>query len=569
MKNLRMVGFRLGSLLLLAAQFSCGGGGDSTVVPSVATTLTANTSPSLIGTAGSVVATPPSVMVRDQKGDAMSGVPVGFNVGSGGGSITGAAAVTNSSGVATVGSWTLGATVGTNTLVASTGSLTPVTFTAITTAGAAAAITKSAGDAQTAPAGSALPIAPSVIVKDANGNPVSGASVTFAVTGGGGSVTGAVQTANSSGVATVGGWTLGASAGANSLSASTGSLTPAVFTATGTVGPAAVVVKTAGDNQSAEDGTAVAIPPAVTVRDASGNPVAGVSVTFAPATGGGSVTGGSQTTNASGVATVGSWTLGTVGSNTLTATAGTLPPVTFTATATFRAACRTATAHTFGTTTAGTLATTDCRLSDGAYIDYFTTSISTAGAYVITDSSTVIDPFLLFYGPDGWIIGINDDGDQTSMLLHSRIKALIPGATSSYILGATSLNAGEVGDYKISSAPTSSAITNCEEVFAARGITTNQNLETTDCVFSQFYSDDTWIFLRAGQTVTISMNSTAFDASLELWRGGSTKVAENDNRTTGTTDAQIVYPVLADDFYLIVPTSHVTLTTGAYTLIIQ
>jgi hypothetical protein len=567
MKNLRMVGFGLGSLLLLAAQFSCGGGGDP-AAPSVATTLTASTSTSLSGTAGSVVATPPSVMVRDQSGNPMSGVPVGFNVGSGGGSITGAAAVTNSSGVATVGSWTLGATVGTNTLVASTGSLTPVTFTAITTAGAAASITKSAGDAQTAPVGSAVPIAPSVIVKDANGNLVTGASVTFAVTTGGGSVTGGVQTTNSSGVATVGGWTLGSAAGANSLSASTGSVTPAVFTATGTIGPAANVTKTAGDNQSAEDGTTVPIPPAVTVRDANGNPVSGVSVIFAVGTGGGSVTGGTQTTNASGVATVGSWTLGTVGSNTLTATAGILPPVTFTATATPRAACRTATTHTLGTTTNGTLATTDCRLTDGAYVDYFSTTISTAGAYVFTDTSTAIDPYLLLYGTDGWIIGTNDD--ESNATQNSRIKALIPGASASYILGATSFDAGEVGDYKISSATTSSAITNCEEVFAARGITTNQNLETSDCLFNEFYSDDTWIFLRAGQSVTISMNSTTLDTRLELYNGNFVLVAQNDDRIPGTTtDAQIVYTPTANGFFLIAPTSHATRATGAYTLIIQ
>jgi hypothetical protein len=301
------------------------------------------------------------------------------------------------------------------------------------------------------------------------------------------------------------------------------------------------------------------------VRDANGNPVSGVSVIFAVGTGGGSVTGGTQTTNASGVATVGSWTLGTVGSNTLTATAGILPPVTFTATATPRAACSVRPAHTLGTSTNGTLATTDCRLSDGAYVDFFTTVVSTAGAYVFTDTSTAIDPYLLLYGPDGWIIGLDDD--ESNATQNSRIKALIPSAT--YLLGATSFDAGEVGDYKISSAATSAAITNCEEVFAARGITTNQSLDNTDCFIGGFYSDDTWIFLRAGQSVTISMNSTAFDASLELWRAGSSKVAENDNRTTGTTDAQLVYTPTADDFYLIVPTSHLTGITGAYTLIIN
>ena len=564
MKNLPGVGARAATFLLLAVQFSCGGGGEP-AAPPVATTLTANSSTSLTGTAGTAVATPPSVLVRDQSGNPMSGVPVGFNVASGGGSLTGAAAVTNSSGVATVGGWTLGTAVGTHTVVASTGSLTPVTFTATAAAGAAASITKTAGDAQTATAGSAVAIAPSVTVKDANGNLVAGAAVTFSVSAGGGAVTGGSQTTNSSGVATAGGWTLGTTAGANSLSASVGSVSPAVFTATGTTGAATVVVKSAGDNQTAENGTPVSVPPAVTVRDGNGNPVAGITVIFAAGAGGGSVTGGTQVTSAFGVATVGSWILGSPGTNTLTATAAGLAPVTFTATATPRAACSVATMHAFGTTSNGTLATTDCLLSDGAYVDYFATTISTAGAYVFTDSSTAIDPYLLLYGPDGWIIGIDDDESDATM--NSRIKALIPSA--SYLLGATSFDAAEVGDYKISSAATSAAINGCELVFAARGITTNQTLDTTDCLFNQFYSDDTWIFLRAGQTVTIQMNSTAFDASLELWRSGSSKVAENDNRTTGTTDAQLVYTPTADDFYLIVPTSHLTGITGAYTLIIN
>src|SRR2546426_9929504 len=45
------------------------------------------------------------------------------------------------------------------------------------------------------------------------------------------------------------------------------------------------------------------------VKDANGNPVAEVAVTFTPAVGSGSVTGGTQTTNGSGIATVGGWTL--------------------------------------------------------------------------------------------------------------------------------------------------------------------------------------------------------------------------------------------------------------------
>jgi hypothetical protein len=79
----------------------------------------------------------------------------------------------------------------------------------------------------------------------------------------------------------------------------------------------------------------VAVAPSVIVGDSSNNPVAGVSVTFAVGTGGGSATGLSATTNAAGIAAVGSWTLGAVaGPNTLTATSAGLTgsPLTFNAT---------------------------------------------------------------------------------------------------------------------------------------------------------------------------------------------------------------------------------------------
>ncbi|MGE0556520.1 MAG: hypothetical protein AB7R55_24100, partial [Gemmatimonadales bacterium] len=97
------------------------------------------------------------------------------------------------------------------------------------------------------------------------------------------------------------------------------------------------LIKQAGDNQTAEPGQSVSVAPAVRVTSSSGDPISGVAVTFAVASGGGSVSGGSQTTGSDGIATVGGWTLGdAVGPNTLTAsitaTGVTGNPATFTAT---------------------------------------------------------------------------------------------------------------------------------------------------------------------------------------------------------------------------------------------
>ena len=87
-------------------------------------------------------------------------------------------------------------------------------------------------------------------------------------------------------------------------------------------GPAAgTVTAYLGNNQPGLVGYGVNVRPAVRLVDTLGNPRAGVAVTFAVTGGGGSVTGGTTSTNANGVAQVGQWTLGgSPGVNAMTAT---------------------------------------------------------------------------------------------------------------------------------------------------------------------------------------------------------------------------------------------------------
>ena len=102
----------------------------------------------------------------------------------------------------------------------------------------------------------------------------------------------------------------------------------------GSAGSPVSLVVQAGNNQTAAAGTSVGVAPSVVVRDFTGAPVSGVTVTFTVTSGGGSVTGGSATTNTSGIATLGSWIVGSAaGSNSIAASAGSLPTVIFTATA--------------------------------------------------------------------------------------------------------------------------------------------------------------------------------------------------------------------------------------------
>jgi len=295
--------------------------------------------------AGTSVAVAPSAIVRDASNNAVTGVNVTFTVTGGSGTTTppsGSTVATDASGVATLTSWTLGAPAGTNTLTASVAGLTgsPVTFTATGTAGVATQMTTSVG-AQTATVNTPVPTDPSVLVRDANNNPIAGVSVTFTVTSGGGSIsspTGSTVVTNASGIAALSSWTLGTIAGANSLDATSPGLPTATFTATGTAGPATHVTVNGGNGQSAIVGTSVGTPPSALVRDAHNNPVAGTNVTFTVTGGGGTTTpasGSTIATGALGIASLTSWTLGTTsGANSLSAASAGLigNPVTFTAT---------------------------------------------------------------------------------------------------------------------------------------------------------------------------------------------------------------------------------------------
>jgi hypothetical protein len=432
---------------------------------------------------------------------------------------------------------------------------------------AAATIAANSETTLSAVAGSAVSPVPSVIVRDQNGEPFAGAPVTFTVESGGGTITGESAVTDASGIATVGGWTLGKTAGANSLRATSGSLTVS-FTATGTAGPTAMLAVSAGDNQTAPAGSAVSIPPAVVVQDANGNLKSGVTVTFSVSEGGGSVAGATATSNASGVAAVGSWTLGpAIGNNTLVASTPGATSVTFKAVAS-NAKCAARTAHVLGSTSGGTLETDDCTYPDGSFVDFFSVTLPGPNAYLFRQGAP-FDTYLDLSLADGTVIAENDDETETSF--NSGIRALLPAGN--YLLGAGSFEPAVTGNYNLSSQVVSTDNTGCDVWFVIRGVTTSQSLASSDCQFSQastpFYTDRYFVLLRAGQSITITMSSTAVDSYLELDRLSGGRVAQNDNRDATTKDARIMFTATATDYYVIFARSAIASQTGAYSLDVQ
>jgi hypothetical protein len=221
----------------------------------------------------------------------------------------------------------------------------------------------------------------------------------------------------------------------------------------------------------------------------------------------------------------------------------------------------------FGTTTDGTFTTSDCPSFDKSFIDSYATAVDAAGAYLFTETSSAVDTYLFLDAADGSLIAENDDASNLDS--NSSIKALIPAGN--YVVAANTFDTGETGDYKLSSARTTESIENCESVFITRGMTTVQNLAPTDCTTNGFYSDDVLIFVRGGESITVGVNSTAFDSYVEIYsRAGL--VASNDDKSATSTDAEVTFAAPSSGYYLISPTSKLSGapgTTGGYTLIVK
>lgn len=291
------------AMLALAAAMGCRSNASGPGMPASVSLSVTNVTLAGIGATHTVVAT-----VRDQQGTPIPGATVTWT------SDHPAVASVDQAGVI------MAVAFGKTQVRARAGTATGVVQ--VTVGETASSVAIHAGNGQTATVGTAVPIRPAVVVRNSEGQPLQGIPVSFTVSAGGGTITGGGAISDASGVAAVGSWTLGTTAGTNRLAASVAGLPPLSFTATGQAGAPAVLLKNAGDNQTAPSASILPVPPSVLVRDTHGNPVSGAGVTFAVTSGGGSVTGASATTNTQGIAAVGSWRLGpTVGANTLTATA--------------------------------------------------------------------------------------------------------------------------------------------------------------------------------------------------------------------------------------------------------
>ena len=240
--------------------------------------------------------------VQDAQGNTVTGntSSVTFAQTAGAGSATGFGSANAVGGIASLN--VTNALAGPITVTASDGALTPSSAGWTVVPGAAAKLVVSGATGNLA-SGSGRTLG--ATVEDAAGNTLTGdnsTSVSFAQTAGAGAVSGTGSATAASGVAqkTV----TGTTAGALTVTATSGALTADAISFTVVAGSVDATQSSvaAAPGSALADGTDSSTL-TVTLRDASGNKIAGTSVAPTQGTGSSSITPASQNTNGSGVAT--------------------------------------------------------------------------------------------------------------------------------------------------------------------------------------------------------------------------------------------------------------------------
>ncbi len=268
------------------------------VVAGIATTVAATSGTPQTTNVGTTFPQRFSATVRDAAGNPVRAIQVSWSAPVSGASGIfapgGSAATTDSNGIATSGAFGANTVAGSYVVIAAIPGVGPTAAYALTnTFGRAGSIIAVAGSPQSAQVNSQFSIPLAVSVRDSSGNAVGDIAVTFQTLASGpsgtfpGGVRSVTLATSSSGIATAPVLTANSIAGNYQVTATaTGISSAAVFDLVNIGGSVGGITATAGTPQSTIVASDFSVRLGAVVKDASGNPLNGVVVTFAaPATG--------------------------------------------------------------------------------------------------------------------------------------------------------------------------------------------------------------------------------------------------------------------------------------------
>lgn len=302
----------------------------------------------------------------------------------------------------------------------------------------------------------------------------------------------------------------------------------------------------------------------VTLTGSDGKPVAGAPVRWQVTGGSATVSNAVRATDASGRSRV-QLLLGLALSPVaVSATAAALPAAIFSATG--RVA-----SYGLGETTSSTLNANSCTFVGGGPFDAYALTLPGSQTFTMSLTADSFDAALEVVDEHFSLGGAyNLDSVPGRGVTNSFLKMIAAGGA--YGISAAAQNLGGAGSYTLATAAVPVYADSClDDIWVTRGIVTQQELKSTDCVDGSgpYYFDTFQMVLVAGQTVTITESSTAFDAELFLHSTSGSVVS--DNNSGGGTNARLSYTNSSNkaEQLSILPSTAAVGATGAYTLTID
>ena len=203
---------------------------------------------------------------------------------------------------------------------------------------------------------------------------------------------------------------------------------------------------------------------------------------------------------------------------------------------------------------------------DNSFFDLYSFEGKAGQEVTIDMRSRDIDPYLILLGPAQRELAQDDDGGGDK---DARIVMTLP-ADGTYTILANSYEARQSGSYtlelKASAAsqvppPESRSIILREDGVLAQGAPV---LESDGSLYREYSFDG-----RAGQSVTITLESSDFDPYLALFAPNNRLVAENDDVTEGSKNAAITATLPVAGRYRVIVNAYDSTGRGRYSLTIR
>ena len=188
--------------------------------------------------------------------------------------------------------------------------------------------------------------------------------------------------------------------------------------------------------------------------------------------------------------------------------------------------------------------TSDDRTYEGRYADFYNVELTRGAEFTVSQTSDEFDTLVYVVAPNGDVM-MNDDWDGTNSRL-----SFITSEAGIYSVIASSYSAGATGSYLLSIVEGDDDSQNYGPGYYEGALSASDDVH-----YRGGYADYYYVYAYAGETISFSLMSDAFDCYAYLIDPYGEEVAYNDDGGEGY-NSYIEYTVVTEGEHVFIATSY-------------